>query len=178
MTSKPFLRRVHLGATLIALATGWFPAGLRADIVTDLQAYWRLDDGSGSSTALDFTGYGNTGTLTDFADTSYTSMWTSGQVGNAVLFNANGATTNYISVPNSTNLNFDVSRAFTLSAWVYLNVDGSLQPNGAAILCKGVVGTESYSLDIYNGQFRVLMRSNSGGSTATTLSTTTPVAGV
>ena len=60
-----------------------FPA--RADIITGLQTYWRFDDGSGSSTAVDFTGYGNTGTLTNFADPTYTSMWTTGEVGGALL---------------------------------------------------------------------------------------------
>lgn len=160
--------------TLIAIALQF---NARADILTGLQTYWRFDDGSGSSTALDFTGYGNTGTLTNFGDPTYTSMWTSGEVGGAVLFNTSGATTNYVSVANSTNVNFDVSRAFTLAAWVNLSVGGSLQTNNAPIICKGAGGQESYILDVTGGKFRVLMRNNSGNSTATASSTTLPVAG-
>jgi hypothetical protein len=161
---------VSFSATLLAFNAS-------ADIITGLQTYWRFDDGSGSSAAVDFTGYGNTGVLTNFADSAYTSMWTTGEVAGAVLFNTNSATSNYVSVASSTNVNFDVSRAFTLAAWVKLSVDGSLQANSAPIICKGVGGLESYTLDMTGGKFRVLMRNNSGNSTATASSVTSPVAG-
>jgi hypothetical protein len=149
----------------------------QADIITGLQTYWRFDDGGGASNALDFTGYGNTGTLTNFSDPTFTSMWTTGIVSGGLFFNTNGVTNSFVSVANSTNVNFDVSRAFTLAAWVNLSVDGSAQSNGAPIICKGVAGQESYSLDVTGGKFRVLMRNNSGNSAETASSATAPVAG-
>ena len=69
-------------------------------------AYWKFDEGSGTSVA-DSSGNGNTGTLVNGP------LWTAGRVGNALFFD--GIDDN-VTVPDSTSL--DLSSSFTLSAWV------------------------------------------------------------
>ncbi len=69
-------------------------------------AYWKFDEGSGS-TAADSSGNGNNGTLVNGP------VWTAGRVGNALYFD--GIDDN-VTVPDSASLH--LSSAFTLSAWV------------------------------------------------------------
>ena len=71
-----------------------------------LVAYWKFDEGSGTSVA-DSSGNGNTGTLINGP------QWTAGRLGNALFFD--GIDDN-VTVPDSASL--DLSSAFTLSAWV------------------------------------------------------------
>src|SRR6476646_1589948 len=97
-------------AVFTALASAALLLNARADILTGLVGYWTLDDGSHSPTANDSSGFGGNGVLTNFSDATYTSMWTTnGWIGKALLLNTNGATSNYVSVANSTSVNFDVS---------------------------------------------------------------------
>jgi hypothetical protein len=135
--------------------------GARADITTGLVGYWTLDDGNGSasvSTVVDSSGSNNVGTLTQFADTTFTSMWTpNGWFNNAVVFNQNGATTNYINIPDSTSLNTpSVNKQWTLAAWVKPSVVGTSQPDEAGIISKGLWSTtgskEAYFLGIKAGK--------------------------
>ncbi len=172
MNSKTFAT-----AALTLLTTSSLLFNARADILTGLVGYWPFDEGRGSAIANDSSGHGNNGMLTNFSDTTYKSMWTNGYIGDAILFNTNGAISNFVSVPNSATVNFSSTKAFTLAAWVYLSVDALSQSNGACIICKGVSGNEAYCLDINNGSFRVSMRNSSGNSLMSATSATIPVAG-
>jgi hypothetical protein len=162
---------------ITALTTASLLLDARADITTGLVGYWKFDDGSGSPTAADSSGNNYNGTLTDFSDSTLASMWVAGRLGDALLFNSNGDTSDYVSVPDASGLDFGSTKAFTVAAWVNLSVAGGSQSNGACILCKGVTGTEQYSLDITGGQFRMLTRNSSGKSQQIVSSTITPSAG-
>ena len=87
-----------------------------------LVAYWKFDEGSGTTVA-DSSGNGNTGTLVNGP------LWTAGRVGNALFFD--GIDDN-VTVPDSTSL--DLSSSFTLSAWV--NPDRLRQSDFRSILAK------------------------------------------
>ena len=78
----------------------------QATISSGLVAYWKFDEGSGTSVA-DSSGNGNTGTLTSGP------VWTAGIAGNALYFD--GIDDN-VTVLDSNSL--DLSGPFTLSAWV------------------------------------------------------------
>src|SRR4030095_10266109 len=84
-------------------ASAWF-ANADAVSVPGLVAYWKFDEGSGT-TVSDSSGNGNTGTLVNGP------LWTAGRVGNALFFD--GIDDN-ITVPGF----LDLSSSFTLSAWV------------------------------------------------------------
>ena len=71
-----------------------------------LVGHWKFDEGAGS-TAMDSSGNGNTGTLTN------SPLWTTGKVGKALYFN--GIDSNVSVLASST---LDMTTAFTLSAWV------------------------------------------------------------
>jgi len=78
----------------------------RAVSVPGLVAYWKFDEGNGT-TASDSSGNGNTGTLINGP------LWTAGKVGNALYFDG---IDDIVTVANSNSLG--LSSAFTLSAWV------------------------------------------------------------
>ena len=86
-----------------------FPSISSADITSNLEGWWKLDDGSGR-TALDSSGNGNTGTLSSTAPT-----WTTGELGGALNFNGNS----YVSIPSSSNINnVATNNQITISAWI------------------------------------------------------------
>ena len=89
-----------------AEASAWFSAASPAVAPSGLVAYWKFDEGSGT-TAADSSGNGNTGTLINGP------LWTAGRVGNALFFD--GIDDN-VTVLDSTSLH--LSSSFTLSAWV------------------------------------------------------------
>jgi hypothetical protein len=161
---------------LAILLTASLLFNARADITTSLQGYWTFDAGSGSS-AADSSGNANAGTLTNFADTGFTTMWVNGIISKALIFNQNGETTNYVSVPNSTSINAgQVAREWTLSCWVKPSVAGGSQTGNAGIIAKGKLGLEEYSLYITGGKFQTRVRNAAGTGTMTATSTTTPSA--
>lgn len=83
----------------------------KADITTGLVGWWKLDEGTGTSTA-DSSGNTNTGTLQGGA-----TWFTPGQVGiSSVSLSASSA--QYVEVPNSTSLSIGTG-AVTMCAWVY-----------------------------------------------------------
>ena len=158
---------------LFALVVASFIYPTRADITTGLKGYWTFDAGSGSS-AVDASGNGNDGTLTNFADTGFTTMWTNGIVAGAIAFNQNGETTNYVSVPNSASINAgQAAREWTLSAWV--KSSGS-QVGNAGIIAKGKLNLEEYALYLSGGKFQTRLRNSAGSGTMTATSSTTPSA--
>jgi hypothetical protein len=71
----------------------------------NLLAWYKLDDGSGSS-ATDSSGNGHTGTLVN------SPQWTSGIVGGALQFDGSS---NYVTVPSSPDVG---GGSFTLTAWI------------------------------------------------------------
>src|SRR5262249_23030688 len=89
-----------------AEATAWFANAASPVAGSGLVAYWKFDEGSGTTVA-DASGNGNKGTLVNEP------LWTAGRVGNALYFD--GINDN-ITVPDSNSL--DLSNSFTLSAWV------------------------------------------------------------
>ncbi len=86
----------------------WVAMGPVGDARTGLVGWWKFDDGSGSS-AVDSTGNGNTGTLTN------SPTWTTGMNGGALTFNG---TTQYVSVPDVASLR--LSGPWTVSTWFNL----------------------------------------------------------
>jgi len=90
-----------------AFATGYNPsAEASASFTSNLVAYWKFDEGAGS-TAADSSGNRNTGILTNGP------LWTPGRIGSALYFDG---TDDNVTVADSNSLN--LSDAFTLSAWV------------------------------------------------------------
>ena len=90
-----------------AFKSGYNPsAEASASFTSDLVAYWKFDEGTGT-TAADSSGNGNTGTLMNGP------LWTAGIAGNALYFD--GIDDN-VTVLDSNSL--DLSSSFTLSAWV------------------------------------------------------------
>ena len=75
-----------------------------------LVGYWSMEDATGT-TATDFSGNGNPGTLTNFALTGLTSNWVPGKSGKALVFDG---TNDYVSGSGVTISN----SAFTISAWI------------------------------------------------------------
>ena len=106
-------------------------------------AYWKFDDGSGT-TAADSSTNGNPGTLNNFpADNS---EWITGRIAGGLNFNADASGADYVNIPDAPALNFDTRLTFSLAAWVRGPAAG--QANGAAIICKGTgAGGEQFSLD-------------------------------
>lgn len=83
-----------------------FPLPSHADVTSGLVAWWKFDDGSGTS-ATDSTGNGNTGTLTNGP------TWTTGRKGGALYFDG---TDDYVEVPYA-GIDFERTEAFTISVW-------------------------------------------------------------
>lgn len=111
-------------------------------LLTNLNAYWSLDAGTGT-TAADATGGGATGTLSG----STIPTWVTGKVGSFAL-NFNG-TTAYVTMgaPSSTNLTTN----FSVAAWFK---PSSLTNNNQQILSKGYNGT--------NTQYQLITADNLG----------------
>ncbi len=99
-----------------------------------LVGYWSLNDCSASK-ATDFSGNGNTGTLTNFALSGSTSNWVAGKRSCALNFDGSN---DYVEVLDSTSLR--PTTGLTLSAWVK-TTSSSLQ----RIVFKGDAGNQ-YSL--------------------------------
>jgi len=85
----------------------------------NLVGYWKFDDtssGTALTTAIDSSGWGNTGTLVG------SPTWTTGNVGSGAL-SFNG-TSQYVQVGSVSTFDFGSSISFTLSAWVKTSSSG------------------------------------------------------
>jgi hypothetical protein len=80
-------------------------------VIGGLAGFWKFDEGGGS-TAADFSGNGNTGTLVNAP------VWTAGKVGRALDFNGQDAHVVIAANPALDNLN-----AVTMAAWIYPRAD-------------------------------------------------------
>jgi hypothetical protein len=121
-------RLIHLTCFVVVLSLA-----LASPVSAELVAYWKLDDGSGT-TAFDSSGNGNDGALEG------NPLWVEGQLGGALEGSGNG---DYIRVPHSDSL--DISDAVTVALWVY----GGIPPD--QVICKGSGGgawVASYSFRI------------------------------
>jgi len=107
------------------------------DIATALAGWWPLDDGSGTS-AVDFSGNGDTGTLVN------TPTWTTGQDSGALTFNG---TNQNVTVPDVAAL--QLSGSWTVSTWVNFS---ALPTSGSfyALLTKGAGSYLNYTLRLSN----------------------------
>ncbi len=171
---------------LTLLAAALFELNARADITTGLVGYWNLSDGPGSSNVVDFSGNGNTGTLVNYADTTYSNMWTTVTDPTngwpfALTFTnslAGFGTNTYINVADSPSLNLpSANKTWTLSAWVNCSVAGASETANAGIISKGNLNSEAYALYMSAGKFVTIFHNTSLGSAETATSTTVATAG-
>lgn len=83
-------------------------------LLNDLIGYWRLNDGSGSSTAHDWSSWGNNGTLVGLDSVS---AWaTGGPEGVALSAQGKG----YVNVGQSSSID-SITNEVTAAAWIYLD---------------------------------------------------------
>jgi hypothetical protein len=88
----------------------------------DLVGYWRLDDGAGSTTARDLSGYGNDGTLVNLGPAT---AWVAGRAAGGLAVEAAG----FVNVDPSASID-SITDQVTLAAWVYL--EGTIVDYGTA----------------------------------------------
>src|SRR5262249_36769691 len=120
-----------------AFKSGYNPsAEASASFASDLVAYWKFDEGNGT-TISDASGNGNTGTLVNGP------QWTNGVSGKALYFD--GIASN-VAVLNSTSL--DLPNSFTFSAWVNPAV---AQSNFTAAISKNSSSDHVYFLYATSG---------------------------
>jgi hypothetical protein len=165
-------------SALTVLTTASLLLNARADITSGLVGYWTFDDGSGS-TAADSTANANNGTLVNFSDATYTSMWTTNAwLNKALLFNQSGeGTDTYVSVNDSSSIeSMTTAKQWTLSAWVKPSVAGGSQTANAGIISKGNLNLESFSLYMSGGKFATIFHNAAGSGTESVSGTTTPAA--
>ncbi len=104
-----------------------------------LVGYWSLNDGSGTK-ATDFSGRGNTGTLTN------SPTWVNGKFGKALKFSA--ASTQYVDVGNPTAL--QITGDMTISTWVKLDSLPSAGDAYQLVAKDNDTGGRAYTFDVYN----------------------------
>lgn len=115
-----------------------------------LVGYWSFNEGTGLK-ATDFSGQGNTGTLTGGP------TWAAGKLGGALRFDG---TDDYVSVGAPSSL--AVTNAFSISAWVKSsNLSGR-----RGVVSKVATGSDYIIIETNESTFRVLAGNLSGTSTA------------
>src|SRR5262249_44670786 len=119
-----------------AEASAWFANAASPVAGSGLVAYWKFDEGSGTTVA-DASGNGNIGTLVNGP------LWTAGRVGNGLYFD--GIDDN-VTVPDSASLH--LSSSFTLSAWVNPTV---AQSDFTTALAKNTASDHVYFLYATSG---------------------------
>lgn len=102
-----------LGATEIAALYNAGTAKEKNVSNIGLTGYWPMNEGSGLTTA-DYTGQGNTGTLTG----TTTPAWTAGRIGKALYFDGSSSKVNLGSVTIGTTA--------TISAWIKTSTSGEV----------------------------------------------------
>lgn len=84
-----------------------------------LVGYWKLDEGTGTSSVVDSSGYGTTGTMTNLDSADWVSAGTSTHYGSnpgALNFDSSGS--EYIDLGNPDQLNTGFTNKMTLAAWI------------------------------------------------------------
>ena len=130
---------------LAALAAGAAACSGRTVVAVDpydLIGFWRLDDGVGSATARDSSGWGNDGTLVDLPPAT---VWSAGgPEGTALAVEGKG----YVNVVPSPSID-SITNQITVAASMYL--EGTISDYATAISRQ--IGTglnQLYHLSIYN----------------------------
>lgn len=124
MSEKMILRRSSYGGWVAALC---LLATLPCFAQTGPVGWWKLDEGTGTSTA-DSSGNANNGALVN------SPTWIAGRVGPGAL--SFGGTTSYVNVPNASgSLDNLQSTQMTISAWI--NASGTGGSGSGRILEKG-----------------------------------------
>lgn len=100
-----------------------------------LVGYWSFNEGT-STSATDFSGYGNNGTFNNISNPpTNSSGWISGKLGKAVKFDGSN---DFVSAANSSSLNLGGKTEFTLSAWVKVRAFNIVSNcDNDAIIAKG-----------------------------------------
>lgn len=100
-----------------------------------LVGYWSFNEGT-STSATDFSGYGNNGTFNNISNPPTTSSgWISGKLGKGVKFDGSN---DFVSAANSSSLNLGGKTEFTLSAWVKVRAFNIVSScDNDAIIAKG-----------------------------------------
>ena len=124
----------------------WVGLSAETSLESGLVGYWKLDEGSGTTTA-DSSGTGNNGTLTNMDPGT---DWVSGYVDGALDFDGSN---DYVSVPDDPSL--DITGSFTLSAWIK---PSSVSAAWATIVVKGYayliqLNYDKLNIAIHNGSW-------------------------
>lgn len=123
------MRKLALAVLLIATTVGVAQYGLRspafvggvlrpasAGVDPDLEGWWKLNDGSGTS-AADATGNGNTGTITG------NPTWGTGPNSNGdLVFDGTG---DLVTIANEANFDFETNTLFSITFWLKVNSSAS-----------------------------------------------------
>jgi hypothetical protein len=108
---------------LLLLLLGLGLQGAQADITSNLEAWYKMDEGTGTATTADSTANGHTATLVNSPG------WVTGKIG-AFALSFNG-TTQRVTVPDQANLSFTagggVDTAFSLGAWLNITAIATQQ---------------------------------------------------
>ncbi len=118
--------RIYSRALSAAEVAGLYQAGaeklLQGASNNGLVGYWSFNEGS-STKAFDYSGNGNTGTLTNMAaPATATSGWNNGKLGKALTFDG---TNDYVVAP-STGMQFGQTTPFSISAWIKTTSPGNM----------------------------------------------------
>ncbi|MDP3956416.1 MAG: LamG domain-containing protein [bacterium] len=103
---------------------------------TSIKGYWPLEEGTGSTT-LDYSGNGNTGTLTNFSNPGTDGWTTNGKKGNAVIFDG---VNDYVAVTDpgtGSVLDFSNGSSITITAWTNLYNSATTTGRFPYIVSKG-----------------------------------------
>ena len=93
------------------------PGCVPFSLIDGLVGYWPLNDGAGSTTAIDLTGQ-NPGTLVDLAPAT---AWMTGHAGGALAIGGAG----FINVPASMSID-SIGDQLTIAGWAYLSATGTI----------------------------------------------------
>lgn len=129
-------------------------------LASGLAGYWRFEDGTGSLIAVDSSGSGNIGTLTNMDGST---VWVGGRIGSAITFDG---IDDHIILGNSPILNFASDEDFSISFWfrsaenvgTIFSLRGSSAGNPVIDIGLGSVGAGTN-----NGMIKALIRDDAGG---------------
>ena len=143
------------------------PSFAHADITSNLQGWWKLDDGTGT-TPIDSSTNGYNGTF-NFG-TNPAPTWVTGKIGPYALNRTGaliGGSNNQIDIGDQTNLR--ISGNLTVSMWIKFTASQSNEP----ILMRGDTGY-SYAMFVdYSSANKIRMYINSGSTAYTAASAST-----
>lgn len=140
---------------ILVFSLGVFAVPVQAVLPDDLVGWWKFDEDSNSSIAIDSALPSDDGTIngpiTNYVDGTRKSYWFDG-------------VDDYVSIPEDDN-NFDLDN-LTLEAWIKLD-SSSTNTGTKNIVRKGNFSNRSYGLDITEGKLRgFINRSTTSGGTA------------